>query len=98
MNKYGFSRTTGVLSITVYGCCGQAPAGGLVVPTKTMFQFPPRQLPNSVFRENHCCCEPESTCPSILQSAMKPPLDQPPSERRTSPFTCVRRIAVPCET
>src|SRR3954454_10808136 len=98
MNRYGFSRTTGVLSITVYGFAGQVPSGGLVVPTKTMFQFPPRQLPHSALRENHCCCEPEFTWPSILQSAMNPPLDQPPSERIRFPFTCVRRSAVPCET
>src|SRR3954447_20373337 len=98
MNRYGFSRTTGVLAIPGYGFAGQFPSGGLVVPTKTMFQFPPRQLPQSQLRENHCCCEPELTWPSILQSAMNPPLDQPPSQRCRLPLTCVRLIAAPCDT
>src|SRR5258707_8189357 len=62
--------------MTVYGFSGQAPVGGLTVPTKTMFHEPPFQVPHSAFRENHCCCEPESIWPSILQSARKPPLDR----------------------
>jgi hypothetical protein len=28
-------------------------------------------------REYHCCCEPETTAPSTLVSAIRPPLDQP---------------------
>ena len=76
------------------GGSGQRPAGGFATPTKTMFQFAPVQLPQAALRENHCCCEPEFTCPSILQSARKPPLDQPPSQRLRSPFTCTRRNAV----
>ena len=63
-----------------------------------MFQFAPFQLPHSAFLENHCCCEPEFTWPSILQSAIKPPLDQPPSQRLRSPLTCTRRNAVACDT
>ncbi len=50
-----------------------------------MFQFPPTQLFHSAFRESHCCWEPESTRPSILQSARKPPLDHPPSDKAKSP-------------
>ena len=96
--RYGFSRTTGVRSITVYGFSGQSPFGGLIVPTKTMFQFPPRHSPNSVLRLNHCCCEPEVIMPSIFESARNPPLDQPPSQRLMSPLMCTRRIDTPCET
>src|SRR5213596_811689 len=65
-HRYGFSRITGVFSITVYGRSGHAPSGGLITPTKTMFQFPPRHEPNSALRESHCCCDPEFTTPSIL--------------------------------
>src|ERR1700722_4119335 len=88
----------GVSGTTVYGLRGQVPLGGLVVPAKPMFQPPPSHPPHSVFLESHCCCDPELTWPSILQSAMKPPLDHPPSESLKSPFTCIRRSAVPCET
>ncbi len=35
-----------------------------------MFHTPPSHSAHSVLRENHCCCEPETTRPSILQSAM----------------------------
>ena len=63
-----------------------------------MFHVPPVQLPNSEFRVNHCCWNPEFIWPSILQSAMKPPLAHPPSQRFKAPFTCIRRKAVPCET
>ena len=31
--------------MTVYGESGHVPVGGLMVPTKTMFQTPPVQLP-----------------------------------------------------
>src|ERR1051326_8745029 len=89
---------TGVCSITVYGGAGQRPSGGLPTPTNTIFQLAPFHLPHSAFRESHCCCDPELTWPSILQSAMKPPLDQPPSQRFKSPLTCTRRSAVACET
>src|SRR5580658_1211472 len=84
--------------MTVYGFSGHAPWGGWVVPRKTIFQTPPFQRFQSEFLENHCCWEPEFTWPSILQSAMKPPLDHPWSQRFKSPFICVLRIAVPCET
>src|SRR5437899_4911256 len=63
-----------------------------------MFHEPPFQLPHSVLRENHCCWDPEFTCPSIRESAMNPPLDQPPSHKFKAPLTCTRRIAVACET
>ena len=63
-----------------------------------MFQLLPIQRPQSALRESHCCCVPELTCPSILQSAMNPPLAQPPSQSATLPWKCTRRRAVPCET
>src|SRR5580698_5562028 len=63
-----------------------------------MFHAPPVQLPNAVFLESHCCCVPEFARPSIFESAMNPPLDQPPSENVKSPLTWTRRNAVPCET
>src|SRR5215472_289063 len=63
-----------------------------------MFHAPPVQFPQSSFRESHCCWVPELTPSSILQSAMKPPLDHPPSEKVRFPFTCTRRNAVPCDT
>src|SRR5262245_32437647 len=63
-----------------------------------MFQFPPRHVPNSQFREIHCCCEPEVIVPSTFESVRKPPLDHPPSQSLISPLMCVRRIDTPCET
>src|SRR5512141_1161951 len=84
--------------MTVYGGLGHRPDGGFATPTKTMFQLAPVQVPHSLLRDNHCCCEPEFTRPSILQSAIKPPLDQPPSHRFRSPRTWTRRRAVACET
>src|ERR1035438_7665162 len=59
----------GVWAILVIGGVGQAPSGGFTTPTKTMFQFAPFQPPHSVFREIHCCWGPESTLPSIKESA-----------------------------
>jgi hypothetical protein len=50
-----------------------------------MFQFDPRHPPMWLLRANHCCCVPDRTVPSILQSAMNPPLDQPPSSSARSP-------------
>src|ERR1017187_5087076 len=63
-----------------------------------MFHPPPVHWPNDAFLENHCCCDPESVRPSILESAIKPPLDHPPSDKFKSPFMWMRRNAVPCET
>src|SRR3954468_24621221 len=89
---------SGVLSMTVYGRCGHSPAGGFVTPTNTMFQLPPTQRDHSALRDNHCCCDPELTVPSMIESAMNPPLDHPPSHRFRFPLMCMRRNAVACET
>ncbi len=35
------------------------------MPTKTMFQLAPVQLPHSLLREIHCCCGPAPTLPSM---------------------------------
>ena len=40
------------------------------------------------------CCEPEIIVPSILESDIKPPLDQPPSKSTKLPFICMRRKGV----
>src|SRR5882672_2267270 len=68
--RNGFSRMRGVVATTVYAVAGHAPAGGRWAPTKTMFQLEPTQLAQSVFLDKNCCCVPEFTCPSILESAM----------------------------
>ncbi len=75
----------------VYGGCGKVLPGTPWLPTKTMFQLDPFQLPSWELRVSHCCCDPERTCPSIFVSAMNPPLDQPPSLSSRSPRTCMRR-------
>src|SRR5882724_5235148 len=67
-------------------------------PTKTWFQFDPLQLPIAELRVRNCCCEPDWICPSILESAMKPPDDQPPSESARLPRTCIRRYGAACDT
>jgi hypothetical protein len=82
----------------VYGGLGKLPAGAFVSPTNTMFQLDPVQLPISELRVSHCCCEPERTCPSILESAIRPPLDQPPSSRARLPRRCMRRYGAACDT
>src|SRR5205814_2657080 len=94
------SRTSGVCATVVCGGWGQAlPAGALSVPTNTMFHTPPDQLPNCALREIHCCWLPEVTWLSILLSAMKPPLDQPPpGSRFMPPLTCARRSGAACAT
>ena len=53
-------------------------AGGCGMPTKTMFQLAPVQLPHSLLREIHCCCGPAPTLPSMSESDIHPPLAQPP--------------------
>src|SRR5579863_1661721 len=97
--RNGFSRTTGVDSILVYGGFGHSPAGGDTTPTKTMFQLEPVQLRHSLFLEIHCCCDPESTFPSIWESDIQPPLAQPWFWCNTrSPLICMRRNGAACET
>ena len=69
------------------------------MPTKTMFQLAPVQLPHSLLREIHCCCGPAPTLPSMSESDIHPPLAQPPFWCRTmSPITCIRRKGAACET
>ena len=69
------------------------------MPTKTMFQLEPVQLPHSLLREIHCCCEPESTLPSMSESDIQPPLAQPPFWWSTRlPRMCMRRKGTACET
>ena len=41
---------------------------------------------------------PDWIWPSILESAMKPPEDQPPSESARLPRTCIRRYGAACDT
>src|ERR1700677_1289248 len=82
MKRYGFSAINGVFSTAVL--IGHF-EGALGTPTYTMFHVPPVQVPTSEFLVNHCCCVPPSSLPSILQSAINPPLAQPPVERLTSP-------------
>src|SRR5689334_15109691 len=57
--RKGFSRTTGVRSTVVIGGLGKLWAGAPWVPTKTMFQLAPVQLPKVSLRDSHCCCEPD---------------------------------------
>src|SRR6266550_2700712 len=96
--RNGFSRITGVASIVVYGGLGKLFVGAPPVPTNTMFQFDPFQLPSVLLRVSHCCWLPDLTCPSTFESARKPPLDQPPSSSTRSPRMCIRRIGAACET
>ncbi|GAA1910044.1 hypothetical protein GCM10009753_47160 [Streptantibioticus ferralitis] len=63
-----------------------------------MFQSDPVQPPHSVFRESHCCRLPDRGCPSITESAVEPPLDQPPSYRRSEPRRCLLRYGAAGET
>src|SRR5437763_15023815 len=89
---------TGSESIVVYGGCGKLSLGAPSAPTNTMFQFAPFQLPSSLPRVSHCCWLPDLTCPSTLESARNPPLDQPPSSSTRSPRICIRRIGAACDT
>src|ERR1700738_3131412 len=77
--RNGFSRITGAASTVLYGGSGKVFAGACWVPTKTMFQFDPVQLPSALLRVSHCCWLPDLTCPSTFESARKTPLDQPTS-------------------
>ena len=64
-----------------------------------MFQLEPVQLCHSLLREIHCCCEPESTLPSMRESEIQPPLAQPRFWWSTrSPRMCMRRKGTACET
>src|SRR5262245_10147727 len=98
MTRNGFSRTSGVRSTTVNGDAGQLPVGACAAPTNTMFQTPPAHEAQSVLRERNCCCVPDDTRPSTSESAMKPPLEYPPSENVSGPLTCIRLKLVPCDT
>src|SRR5271168_4549650 len=93
---------TGVFSMTVWGYlplqAPAAPAGGFTTPRWTMFHTPPCQEPHSQLREIHCCCEPDTTLPSILVSDSQPPLAQPPMKSQRSPAMCMRRIGAACDT
>src|SRR5258708_14151920 len=89
---------TGAEPIVVYGGSGKLFGGACPVPTNTMFQFDPVQLPRSLLRVIHCCWLPDLTCPSTFESARKPPLDQPPSSSTRSPRMRMRRIGAACAT
>src|SRR5438045_8758355 len=69
-----------------------------MTPAKTMFQLEPLQLPHSESRVNHCCCVPEFTLPSIIESEMNPPDAQPLSSSTSEPRMCMRRNGDACET
>src|SRR3954451_14592806 len=73
-------------------------AGAPWSPTKTMFQLEPDQLPICESRVRNCCWEPDWIWPSTFVSAMKPPLDQPPSSSARLPRTCMRRYGAAWET
>src|SRR5205809_2347597 len=60
-NRNGFSRITGAEASVVYGGAGKLCVGALRVPTKTMFQLDPVQLPISLLRVSHCCWLPDFT-------------------------------------
>ncbi len=60
-------------------CVGKDWPGAPWSPTNTMFQLEPDQEPIRLFLARNCCWLPDWICPSILESEMKPPLDQPPS-------------------
>ena len=60
-------------------------------PTNTWFQFEPFHDPICELRVKNCCWDPDWICPSIFESAMNPPEDQPPSDRARFPRTCIRR-------
>src|SRR5258706_10054035 len=64
--RNGFSRITGAASIVVYGGSGKLFVGAPPVPTNTMFQFDPFQLPSALLRVSHCCWLPDLTCPSTF--------------------------------
>ena len=68
-------------------------ADGLLV-AGGCFHTEPDQPPfSSLLRVRNCCWEPDSTRPSILESAKNPPLAQPspPSHSCIWPFWCIRR-------
>src|SRR5215471_16335690 len=77
-NRNGFSRDTGVGLTNVLGVVGQVPPGRLVgIPTNTMFQLLPVQLPHCALREIHCCWETDPTSKSTTESDIHPPLTKP---------------------
>ena len=89
--------------MTVCDGFGKWFGGAPWTPWNTMFQTEPVQLPNSLLREYHCCCEPETTAPSTLVSAIRPPLDQPSPPFQSwiwfcAPRRCMRRYGAACDT
>src|SRR5678815_5277872 len=94
--RNGFSRDSGVGLMKVFGVSGQVPPGRLFgMPTNTMFQTWPVQLPHCALREIHCCCEPLPTSKSINESEIQPPLRW---RTRLLLRTCMRRNGIACET
>src|SRR3984957_16326664 len=105
MYRYGFSSTVGVRLTVVYGGLGKLCAGTPVLPTNTMFQFDPVQLPSWSLRMMNCCWVPELTWAVTFESLMKPPDDQlllvlpeVSSSSTMFPSICTRRIGSACET
>src|SRR3954468_23284078 len=101
--RNGFSRTVGVVLMTVCDGLGKWAGGAPCTPWNTMFQTEPVQLPNSLLREYHCCCDPETTVPSILVSASRPPDDQPTPPLQSwiwfpAPLRWMRRYGAACDT
>src|SRR3954462_9652001 len=87
--------------MTVYALLGQVPLGKLLgMPWNTMFHELPDQPPHWVLRVYHCCCEPLSTVPSIIESDIQPPLAQPLFACNNTPAlrTCMRRNGFACDT
>ncbi|GAA0384009.1 hypothetical protein GCM10009530_38600 [Microbispora corallina] len=82
----------------VYDGFGKPVGGAPATPAKTRFQFSPVQPPIWELRVSHCCCPPESTVPSIVESEIQPPLAQPPSTSVRPPRTCMRRYGAAWET
>src|SRR5215470_8899517 len=100
MNRYGFSRITGVVATVVYGGLGKLCAGAPCTPTNTLFQTAFWLLPMFESRVNHCCWENGCTAPTIRLSAMYPPeaKPKPVGARLRSPRMSTRRIGAACAT
>src|ERR1700729_1557619 len=102
MYRYGFSSTVGVWLTVVSGGLGKLCPGTPVLPTNTMFQFEPVQLPSWSLRIRWV---PELTWPVTIESLMKPPDDQllvvlpeVSSSSTRLPSMSTRRIGSACET
>src|SRR5215510_3755691 len=84
----------GVGLMKVLAAVGQTPPGRLLgMPTNTMFQTLPVQLPHCALREIHCCWEMDPTSKSTTESDIHPPLTQPKLSWRFRllPRICMRR-------